>query len=525
MSALALSLVVGSAAASNAAARSTARARRNAAAFITAHGYRPLRGIDTFNAAKAASARWVASQHPTQSSPATGAAPSIGASWDGVSNAGLTPPDANGAIGPNSYLEIINVNLAIYNRSGGLITTATLSTLTGHSSLSDPMILWDPDTQRFYYNVWDTGAMTMEWGFSKDANPTSIPGSFCNYTASFGYNPAVDIPDYPKLGQTKDFLMIGVNHYPSFTSMHADRTDLLWIDKPQGSAPVTTCPAQGTFGTGIFKNLKNGDGTTGFTPVPAIQTDPSSTGYVLTESDIECPDICGTGMRISVHAIRPDPNNPLVPQLQLTGKDVRVNAFAPPADAPQSGSAIKIDTLDGRLEHAVSGIDPSQGNKLAIWTGHAVLGGAGSVENWYEINPTPTKHPSLFQTGTVSDASLWVYNGAASPDRTCTLTQCAHGDAMVLGFTTSSSATFPAVQMVSKIGAGAQSGFVMVHASTRADIDFGCAQLGYCRWGDYGGATSDPAASLTAAHGEVWLSQQYVGTNGSDDTWNWEALP
>jgi hypothetical protein len=65
----------------------------------------------------------------------------------------------------------------------------------------------------------------------------------------------------------------------------------------------------------------------------------------------------------------------------------------------------------------------------------------------------------------------------------------------------------------------------MVHASTRADIDFGCAQLGFCRWGDYGGATPDPAASLTAAHGEVWLSQQYVGTNGSDDTWNWEALP
>ena len=95
---------------------------------------------------------------------------------------------------------------------------------------------------------------------------------------------------------------------------------------------------------------------------------------------------------------------------------------------------------------------------------------------------------------------------------------------MVPGFTTSSSTTFPAVRMVSKIGAGAQSGFVLVHASTRADIDFG-APAGFCRWGDYGGATPDPAASLTAAHGEVWLSQQYVGTNGYDHTWNWEAIP
>jgi hypothetical protein len=468
----------------------------------------------------------VASHHGTSTPVTGGTNPTIGSSWLGVNNAGLTPPDPNGAIGPNSYLEIVNVNLAIYNRSGGLITTATLSSLTGHSSLSDPMILWDPDTQRFYYNVWDVSAMTMEWGFSKDSNPTSIPGSFCNYTASFGYNPSVDIPDYPKLGQTKDFLMIGVNHYPSFTAMHADRTDLLWIDKPQGSAPVTTCPAQNTFGTGIFKNLKNGDGSIGFTPVPVIQTDASSNGFVLTESDIECPDICGTGMRISVHGIRPSPTNPLVPQFQIKGKDLSVNAFAPPADAPQKGSSIPIDTLDGRLEHAVSAIDPSQGNKLAIWTAHAVVGGAGSAENWYEINPTPLSHPSLFQSGTVSDANLWVFNGAVSPDRTCTLTQCAHGDAMVLGFTTSSAAAFTADQMVSKIGSAAQSPFVLVNQSTRADTDFGCAQLGYCRWGDYGGATPDPSANLiTATHGEVWLSQQFVGTNGSDATWNWEAKP
>ena len=51
--------------------------------------------------------------------------------------------------------------------------------LTGDSDqLSDPTILWDPDTQRFYYNVWDVSQATMQWGFSKDSNPTSIPSSF-----------------------------------------------------------------------------------------------------------------------------------------------------------------------------------------------------------------------------------------------------------------------------------------------------------------------------------------------------------
>jgi hypothetical protein len=95
---------------------------------------------------------------------------------------------------------------------------------------------------------------------------------------------------------------------------------------------------------------------------------------------------------------------------------------------------------------------------------------------------------------------------------------------MVASFTTTSSTTFPAAQMVSKVGAGAQSGFVKVFQSTTFDNDFTCPQLPYnCRWGDYAGATSDPAAPLGAAHGEVWLTNQW--TNGTNQTWNWEAAP
>src|SRR5262249_33930690 len=155
---------------------------------------------------------------------------------------------------------------------------------------------------------------------------------------------------------------------------------------------------------------------------------------------------------------------------------------------PQKGTTKVLDTLDGRLEHAVSGIDPSHHDKLAIWTAHAVMGGAGAQVNWYEINPVPVVTPSLFQSGTVSDANLYVFNGAASPDRACNLTTCAHGDAMVMGFTTSSSTAFPAIQMVSKIGAGVQSAFVLVKQSSTFGGVVCITGIG-CRWGDYGGAT------------------------------------
>src|SRR5256885_2204186 len=122
----------------------------------------------------------------------------IGASWQGLNAPSAPAPDTDGAIGPTSYIEITNLKIGIYTKPGTLTASANLSTLTGHSqfSLSDPMILWDPDTQRFFYNVWDVGQSTMAWGFSKDDNPTTIPGSFCNYTNSFGYT-TNEFPDYP----------------------------------------------------------------------------------------------------------------------------------------------------------------------------------------------------------------------------------------------------------------------------------------------------------------------------------------
>jgi hypothetical protein len=494
--------------------------------WIKTHGYLPFDGIDKLQASKAHAAEVVAAQtgKPVVPQGNRGAAPIIGASWQGVSSSSVSPADANGAIGPNSYLEIINQTLGIYNRSGGLITSASLTVLTGHSNVSDPMILWDPASQRFFYNVWDTSAQTQEWGFSKTDNPTAIPTGFCNYTASFGYNPSLDLPDYPKLGQTADFLMIGVNHYTSPNFAHADRTDLMWISKYKDPNPVTTCPSSATFTTGIFKDLRNADNSIGFTPVPAIQTDSSPNGFVMTMSDIECPDICGTGTLMTTHAFRPNPQNPAVPQFQIKGRSITVGSYMPPPDAPQKGTANTLDTLDGRLTHAVSGIDPAHSNKLGIWVSHSVVGGAGSQVNWYEINPLPVNHPALIQSGTVSDPSLWLFNSGISNDRACDLAGCAHGDSMVVGFTTSSSTAFPASQMVSKIGLGAQSGLVLVKQSSTFDNDFTCfAPFGPpCRWGDYGGATPDPTKK-TGSTGEVWLSNQW--TDGTNETWNWEATP
>src|ERR1700687_2352660 len=148
----------------------------DARAYLAEHGYLPIHGVDTLNRAKAWSES-VASGLAAQAAAApTGRTlPTLGPGWNGLSETDLAPPDPNGAIGPNSYIEIINTQLGIYSRTGAKLASIKLQVLTGHSSVSDPMVLWDPDTQRFYYNVWDTSVNTMEWGFSKTSNPTTLP--------------------------------------------------------------------------------------------------------------------------------------------------------------------------------------------------------------------------------------------------------------------------------------------------------------------------------------------------------------
>jgi hypothetical protein len=522
--------------ATTATARTTSsdpRLHQTLAQFYAQHGYMPLSGVANYYRAQDRAARWAAAHaaRASSSSPSTGHTPSIagtptiGASWQGIADSGLTPPDTNGAIGPNSYLEIVNDKVGIYSRTGTAIATGNLSTLTGDSGfLSDPMELWDPHTQRFYFSLFraaNTSFSTprIEWGFSKSANPTDLTSAnWCHYQTNFGYVNG-NIPDYPKLGQTKHFLLVGVNFYNSVNSTHSEKSQLDWIRKPQSVGTITTCPAAPK--SGQFDDLRNADNSQAFTPVPAIQTDKSDFGYVTAISDIECPPNCGTGTILTIYTITRDSTtgDPIL----SAPNSITVGSYTNPAPATQSGTTRTLDTLDGRLVHSVEGVDPRIGHR-AVWVAHTIQAGAGAGIRWYEIDAVTG---TVSQSGTVSDGSTYIFNAGISNDRTCDgVDPCKHGKAMVLGFTESSSSMFPTDAMVSKIGTGAVSSIVVVHASSTSDKNFSCSP---CRWGDYGGATPDPAASLTAAQGEVWLSNQLTAGgslfSSGDIVWNWEARP
>jgi hypothetical protein len=443
-----------------------------------------------------------------------------GPGWDGQYETDLAPPDPTGAVGPNSYIELINLRFGIYGRDGSLVSQGTMQDLSAlpQTDLSDPQIAWDPSTQRFYYAILDFNTNEIGIGFSKTDNPQGAT-DFCKYVADYGYGPYY-LPDYPKLGFSRDFLLIGVNEF--FLQALYTGSDVDWLSKPP-AGPLSSCPAPSTFNIGAFYGVTNANGTDASTPVPAVQTDPSGTGWVVAAPD------AANGPQSFV-TLFPVTNDGSGNAVLGSPKTLSVPPFSVPASATQPGGPT-IDTLDGRFERSVSGIDPSHGSVNAVWTAHAVFGGLGSEERWYEINPA-TSPPTLLQSGKATSASLDVWNGAVSPDRAVNGASTAFGSNMVMGFNTSSTTAYPAIQMVSKVGSDPQSGFVLVQQSPGKNDDFTCySPYGPpCRWGDYSGASADPAADPAGTTGAVWLSDEWnvasADSSGMDwRTFNWKAVP
>jgi hypothetical protein len=479
-------------------------------------GYLPLHPEEYARAKAAADAK---AGLPVAPDTRTIRRPGIFRSWEGPFDPSLTPGDNTGAIGPTRYITLVNAEFAIYDRVNDLpLSTGTLKDLAGappSDFVFDPQIMWDPGTRRFYYAMDDivSGADNrIAWGFSKTANPTTS-ADFCKYRTGFGYGS--DFPDYPKLGDTRQLLLIGVNTFAGGFAYIG--SDVIFVTKPPAGP---NCPAEGAFTTGVKKALRNEDGSLTSTPQPAQQTDDDRVGWILGTEDVSGG---GSSNYISVFAVRRSPGG----AVQFSpAHSVTIPNYSLPPSAPQLGTTATLDTLDGRLLHAVSAIDPANGNEVGVWTAHAVAGGAGSESRWYEIDPLPVNNPTLFQSGEASHATLYTWNPAISPDRACTLAACTFGQSMVMGFSTSAPSAFPAAQMVSKIGAGAQSAFVMVKQSPGFNRDFSCSP---CRWGDYSGATPDPTPP-PGPTGAVWLTNQWnvASINNTDvdwRTWNWAATP
>ena len=435
----------------------------------------------------------------------------------------LAPADATSAIGADRFIELVNSAYAIYDRDGNVIEKGSTSALygTGAAFISDPQIVWDAPSQRFYFAAVANKGTTrvpdwgLVYGFSMMSSPSSA-SQWCRYFVDANYVTA--LPDFPRLGLTADFALIGVNRFSNTVANNAASRDhprrkatvsaasqfaggdVTWIAKP-GSGSLSSCPALGAHG--IFKGLTTAAGFAATTPVPTREVDASSTGWIVANGDplpATTIDIYAITNQEGAAALGP-------------ARSVSVSSYTDPSGpAPQAGGH-PLDSGDSRLTSAWMAFDPRVGH-TAIWLAHTVAGGAGAAVRWYELDPVAA---TVDQSGTVSDPSLHVYYPAISPDRSAGR----FGSNMAIALTTSSSSQPTAAAIVQKTGALPTSPLMTAKASTQAwscTID---AAIGACRWGDYLGASPDPSASGPNS-GVIWLTGEWNSAT-LWRTWNWQA--
>src|SRR5436190_13253611 len=128
----------------------------------------------------------------------------------------VNPPDPNGEVGPNNYVEMINLVFAVYDKTGNLLVgpvdTGTLwagfpiSDCTDPSG--DPVVLYDQFMDRWLLSQFTTAGP--EYFNCVAISTTSDPtGSYYRYAFSTGPN----FPDYPKYGNWTDSYVITTREF------------------------------------------------------------------------------------------------------------------------------------------------------------------------------------------------------------------------------------------------------------------------------------------------------------------------
>ena len=95
----------------------------------------------------------------------------------GLSQLTVAPPDSTGAIGPNNYVEMVNQQIGVYDRTLNLLSSSDNGAFMGAGSslsVTDPQIQWDAQGGHWLYAALGvaTGANMLLFGWSKTSNPT-----------------------------------------------------------------------------------------------------------------------------------------------------------------------------------------------------------------------------------------------------------------------------------------------------------------------------------------------------------------
>ena len=436
--------------------------------------------------------------------------PAAAFNFEGIDNRnGVYPPDTNGDVGPNHYMQWVNLSLAVWqlNRSTrtatlvyGPVDGNTLWTGFGgvceNSNDGDPIVLYDHLADRwmagqFALPNFPDGPFYQCMAVSQTGDPT---GAWHRYEFLISNN---KMNDYPHLGVWPDGYYMSINQFWAGSLSWAgggavvfERSQML-LGQPTRMVYFDLGNVNLSYGGQLPADL-DGPAPPAGTPNYFAQVDDIASG--------SSPD------QLSIWEFHVDWDTPANSTFGLSG-DPNVTLATAPFDSslcfgsrnciPQPGGTA-LDAISDRLMHRLQ--YRNYGGHQALATNHTVdVDGADHAGvRWYELRRVGGAW-SIYQQGTYAPDADHRWMGSAALD--------ANGN-LAVGYSVSSATVYPSIRYAGRL-AGDPLGTLPQGEGTL--INGAGYQTGSAgRWGDYSMLGVDPTDGCT-----FWFTSEYYAVIGA----------
>ncbi len=405
-----------------------------------------------------------------------------------VNGINVAPPDTQGDVGPNNYIQMTNSVTTIFDKSGNTLLGPVpnsvffqnLDPVLAGTNDGDPVVLYDQFEDRWIvsqFAVSQGAPYFMLVAVSQTSDPL---GSYNQYAINYGS----DFPDYPKLGVWNDALYISTRDFADGAGFAG--FSLVAINKFDMYDGVETSAQR-------FE-LDNPEAD-GILPADADGTTPPAAGephYSLYLS--------ASGNSLNLITTSIDFDNPANSTLEFGSIAVAPYSFFQ-TQVPQPNGQT-LDVLPFFLMYRLQYVN--FGSYASMLTNHSVQevsGGAFGIR-WYEFRKSGGPWDTYQQGTFLPDDGLNRWMGSIAMN--------AAGD-IGLGYSVSSADLNPSIRFAGQTANESGSGILNVPETSI--LEGTLSSRGTNRWGDYSMMSIDPVDQ------DFWFTTEYIANDAAFSGW------
>jgi hypothetical protein len=443
------------------------------------------------------------------------------------SGCGCEPPDTDGDVGPNHYVEAVNSSFKVFDKNGNTLAGPTtynslfaplVGTPCSGQNDGDPYVFYDPLADRwvisdFAFPSFPGNSFWQCIAVSQTASP--VAGGWFLYALQVDPANPTFLGDYPKFAfwnnpQPGGAYFLTVNLFSNFTTFNGvrafalDRASMLAGGPTNAVAFTIPLAGLGDSYSLVPATFRTGD------PPPAGRDEfllavdsPATGGVTLTQVKGWLFHVNFAGGSTLGIGVNHSPNS-------LITVNGFVDAFTSTAGfsiVPQQGTTFKLDTLGDKIMTPV--VYQNRNGTESLWASGTVCTDANCVGatgiRWYQFNVTGGTFPATpaqQQTWTNGGDGVWRFMPSIAVD------SC--GDTAI-GYASSSGSMFPGIRYAGRLVTDPLNNL----SQGEAIMFSGTGSQTGTRWGDYSMTTIDPADGLT-----FWHANEYYTVTSN---FNWHT--